>query len=118
LPYAARSAGQHWLRVRFEGDRLNAGSWAHAGRVTVFRESVASWYSDGGGTACGFRARYGVANRTLPSGTQVTFRCGGPSVTAVVDDRGPFVGGREWDLNENTAGALGFAGVGTVWSSI
>ena len=24
-------------------------------------------------------------------------------VTAVVDDRGPFVGGRDWDLNQNTA---------------
>jgi rare lipoprotein A (peptidoglycan hydrolase) len=38
-------------------------------------------------------------------------------VTAVVDDRGPYVGGREWDLNQNTARALGFGGVGTVWST-
>jgi rare lipoprotein A len=118
LPYVARNPGQRWLRVRFKGDRLNSGSWAHAGRLTVFRESVASWYSDGGGTACGFHAYYGVANRTLPCGTKVTFRSGGRSVTAVVDDRGPFVGGREWDLNQNTAGALGFGGVGSVWSSI
>jgi rare lipoprotein A len=118
LRYRPGSTGQHWLRVRFRGDRLNAGSWAHAGRLTVFRESVASWYTDGGGTACGFHAYYGVANRTLPCGTKVTFRSGGRSVTAVVDDRGPFVGGREWDLNQNTAGALGFGGVGTVWSSI
>jgi rare lipoprotein A (peptidoglycan hydrolase) len=42
---------------------------------------------------------------------------GGRTVTAVVDDRGPYVGGRQWDLNQNTAGALGFGGVGTVWSS-
>jgi rare lipoprotein A len=118
LPYAARNTGQRWLRVRFTGDRMNSGSWAHAGRLTVFRESVASWYTDGGGTACGFAAHYGVANRTLPCGTKVTFRSGGRSVTAVVDDRGVFVGGREWDLNQNTAGALGFGGVGTVWSSI
>jgi rare lipoprotein A len=117
--YRAGEMGQRWLRVRFQGDRLNSGSWAHAGRVTVFRESVASRYTDGGGTACGFHAYYGVANRTLPCGTKVTFRSGsgGRTVTAVVDDRGPFVGGREWDLNQNTAGALGFGGVGTVWSS-
>jgi rare lipoprotein A (peptidoglycan hydrolase) len=103
--------------VRFTGDRLNSASWAHAGRVTVFRESVASWYTDGGGTACGFHAYYGVANRTLPCGTKVTFRYNGRSVTATVDDRGPFVGGRDWDLNQNTASALGFGGVGAVWSS-
>jgi rare lipoprotein A (peptidoglycan hydrolase) len=36
-------------------------------------------------------------------------------VTATVDDRGPYVGGRDWDLNQNTAAALGFGGVGTVW---
>ena len=38
-------------------------------------------------------------------------------MTATVDDRGPFVGGRTWDLNQNTAAALGFGGVGSVWSS-
>jgi peptidoglycan lytic transglycosylase len=116
--YSGASTGQHRLRVRFAGDRLNGASWAHAGQLTVFRESVASWYTDGGGTGCGFHAHYGVANRTLPCGTKVTFRSGGRTVTATVDDRGPFVGGREWDLNQNVAGALGFGGVGTVWSSI
>jgi hypothetical protein len=33
-------------------------------------------------------------------------------------DPGPYVGGREWDLNQNLAGALGFSGVDTVWSSL
>ena len=33
------------------------------------------------------------------------------------DDRGPVVAGRDWDLNQNTAGALGFGGVDAVWSS-
>jgi rare lipoprotein A len=118
LRYRGGSTGQRWLRVRFAGDRFNGATWAQSGRMTVFRESVASWYTDGGGTACGFHAYFGVANRTLPCGTKVTFRAGGHTVTAVVDDRGPFVGGREWDLNQNLAGALGFGGVGTVWSSI
>ena len=118
LHYSPGATGRHWLRVRFAGDRLNRGSWAHVGAVTVFRESLASWYSDGGSTACGFHAQFGVANKSLPCGTKVTFRNGGRTVNAVVDDRGPYVGGREWDLNQNTAGALGFGGVGTVWSSI
>jgi rare lipoprotein A (peptidoglycan hydrolase) len=85
--------------------------------MTVYREAGASWYSDGGSTACGFHAYYGVANRTLPCGTKVALRYNGRSVTATVDDRGPYVGGRDWDLNQNTASALGFGGAGTVWSS-
>lgn len=105
------------LRVRFRGDRLNSRSVRGAGKVTTFTESIASWYSDGGATACGFHAGMGVANRSLPCGTKVTFRYRGRTVTATVDDRGPYVGGRTWDLNQNTAGALGFGGVGTVWAT-
>jgi rare lipoprotein A len=117
LRYTPGGTGQQWLHVQFAGDRHNVGSWARAGRVTVFRPSLASWFTDGGATACGFHAYYGVANKSLPCGTKVTFRYGGRSVTATVEDRGPYVGGREWDLNQNTAAALGFGGVGTVWSS-
>jgi rare lipoprotein A len=117
LRYAAGGAGQQPIRVRFAGDRLNGRSTTGAGQLTVFRPSEASWYDDGGNTACGFHAEYGVANRSLPCGTKVEFRLGGRSVNATVDDRGPYVGGRDWDLNQNTAGALGFWGVGQVWSS-
>jgi hypothetical protein len=117
LRLAAGGPSSQTLRVRFAGDPLNARTTKGAGRLTVFTASVASWYSDGGATACGFHAQYGVANKGLPCGTHVKFRYGGRTVTATVDDRGPFVGGREWDLNQNTAGALGFGGVGTVWAS-
>ena len=48
----------------------------------------------------------------------MTFHYHGRTVTATVDDRGPFVAGRDWDLNQSTAGALGFGGVDTVWASI
>lgn len=118
LRYRAPGSGGQWLRVMFAGDRANTGTSAVAGLLSVFRPSVASWYDDGGATACGFHAGYGVANKDLPCGTRVSFHYGGRSVTAVVDDRGPYVGGREWDLNQNTAAALGFDGVGTVWSSL
>lgn len=117
LRYVAAAAGRARIRVRFAGDRLNGRSIASAGQLTVYREAGASWYNDGGNTACGFHAQYGVANRTLPCGTTVALHYNGRSVTATVDDRGPFVGGRDWDLNQNTAAALGFGGVGTVWSS-
>jgi rare lipoprotein A len=117
LRYTPSSGFGRRLRVRFGGDRANAASITPAGQLTVYNESVASWYDDGGNTACGFHAGLGVANRSLPCGTKVKFRYGGRSVTAVVDDRGPFVGGRDWDLNQNTAAALGFQGVATVWST-
>jgi rare lipoprotein A len=109
--------GTEWLRVRFSGDRVNAKSTASVGSVSTYSPSIASWYSDGGSTACGFHAYYGVANKSLPCGTKVQFEYGGRTVTATVDDRGPYVGGRTWDLNQNTAGALGFGGVGTVWAA-
>lgn len=115
LRYVPRAGTDRRLRVRFAGDRRNARTTRAAGRVTVFARSIASWYEDGGQTACGFHAGLGVANRTLPCGTKVTFRHAGRTVTATVDDRGPYVGGRDWDLNQATAAALGFAGVGPVW---
>jgi hypothetical protein len=109
--------GAERLRVRFAGDATSAGTEASAGTLTVYQQTVASWYNDAGGTACGFHAGLGVANKSLPCGTKVTFVYGGHRVTATVDDRGPFVAGRTWDLNQTTAAALGFGGVATVWSS-
>ncbi len=117
LRYAGDDASK--LRVHFTGDRQNTRAAKPAGNLTVFEPAMASWYYDGtGATACGFQAHYGVANRTLPCGTKVTFRNGSHEVTATVDDRGPFVSGRTWDLGINTRNALGFVGVGSIWSSI
>jgi rare lipoprotein A len=113
---AATGIGRR-LRVLFKGDRGNARSVDAAGAMTVYQPSLASWYQDGGSTACGFHAGLGVANKSLPCGAKVRFRHAGHTVTATVDDRGPYVGGRDWDLNQNTAAALGFDGVGTVWST-
>lgn len=117
MRYRPRGLGQLPLRVRFAGDSANAAASRPAGSVTVYHQSVASWYYDGGTTACGFHAYYGVANVSLPCGTVVSFDYGGRVVRAVVDDRGPYVGGRTWDLNENTSAALGMGGVASVWSS-
>lgn len=117
LRYRPSGAGQVPLRIRFAGDRTNAAASSDVGTLTVYQQEVASWYDDAGHTACGFHAYYGVANLSLPCGARVSFDYGGRSVQAVVDDRGPYVGGRTWDLNQNTAAALGFGGVGAVWSS-
>ena len=116
--YRPVSGTDRHLRVVFGGDRANARVTAGAGAVTLYEPAVASWYEDGGSTACGYHAGLGVANRTLPCGTKVRLRHAGRTVTATVDDRGPYVYGRDYDLNQTTAAALGFAGVGTVYASV
>src|SRR5437763_12228961 len=91
--YAPHGLANEPLRVTVGGGSRSAKASARAGSLTSYRESVASWYDDGGGTACGFHADYGVANRTLPCGSRIMFIRGGHKVLAVVDDRGPFLRG-------------------------
>jgi len=118
---ATHAPGSQRLRVRFAGDRRNAGTRAAAGTLQTYRASLASWYGlYGGALACGGTLGYdtqGVANKYLPCGTKVTLRYHGREVTVPVIDRGPYVGGREWDLTGATARSLGFEGVGVVWST-
>ena len=83
--------------------------------------SVASVFTDYGlGLACGGvlgRQQLGVAHKTAPCGTLITFDYAGRSLTVPVIDRGPYVAGREWDLTGATAAALGFPGLGRIeWS--
>jgi hypothetical protein len=73
----------------------------------------ATWYGPGlygNRTACGGRLRrgtLGVAHKTLPCGTQVTFYHHGRFVTVAVIDRGPFRRGVSWDLTAATAQRIG-----------
>lgn len=89
--------------------------------LTVYRGSVASWYGGAGEygrrTACGVKLTshtIGVANKTLPCGTQVAIYFDGRTMVVPVIDRGPYVRGRDWDLTAATAKALGFDGVATI----
>jgi peptidoglycan lytic transglycosylase len=123
--FGARIASVHLgalrLRVRVAGGRGHHLPHVPAGTLLAYRPTLASWYAlYGGGLACGGTLGYetlGVANRTLPCGTRVTLRYRGRKVTVPVIDRGPYVGGREWDLTGATARRLGFEGVGVVWST-
>ena len=115
--------GRYRLRVRFRGDRLNAGAGSRLGRVSVYRPAAASWYGPGlygNALGCGGRLgtrTLGVAHKTLPCGTKVTLRYRGRSVTVPVVDRGPYAGGREFDLTAATKQRLGFGSTGTVWTT-
>jgi hypothetical protein len=123
--------GRYRMRVRLVGPTV-VGAAAGirppaplrlAGRVTVYRQSFASWYGPGfmgGRTACGQTldaGTLGVANKTLPCGTKVRFFYHGRSVTARVVDRGPYVAGREWDLTPAVKERLGFPSTGAVWTT-
>jgi hypothetical protein len=118
--WKASGAGTEKVRVRAGSDRIAAGSGDVAGKVTVFRSAGASWYGPGlygNPVACGGTLQpgtVGVANKSLPCGTKLTFRYGHKEVTAKVIDRGPFVAGREFDLTEALKNTLGFPDVGTV----
>jgi rare lipoprotein A len=100
------------VRVRGAGRRL--------GRMHVYRWAIASWYGPGlygnplgcGGTL--YPGRIGVAHKTLPCGARLTLRRGNRTVRARVIDRGPYVGGREFDLTEATAQRLRFTGHGPI----
>lgn len=93
------------------------------GRAYVFRRSYASYYGPGlygGGLACGGRLTprtVGVAHKTLPCGTRVTFKVGRRVVTARVIDRGPYIAGRDWDLTAALKRKLGFGSTGPVYAT-
>jgi rare lipoprotein A len=96
------------------------GAATRIGRVNAYRETSASWYGPGlygNRLSCGGRltpGRLGVAHKSLPCGAKVTLRKGDRTVRVRVIDRGPYVGGREFDLTEATARRLHFHGHGAL----
>lgn len=90
-----------------------SGDWIYVGASTYGIGDGFLW----GTTASGdivTPTSMGVAMKTVPLGTTIEITYNGRTCTAVVNDRGPFVGGREIDLQPAVANALGFSGVGTV----
>jgi len=99
-------------RTSSSSSRSTSGSGWKSARV--------SWYGPGfyGNTMAGggklTPTSMVVAHRTLSFGTKIQFQYNGKTCTATVQDRGPHIAGREFDLGPGTASALGFSGVGTV----
>jgi rare lipoprotein A len=120
------ATGRYVLRARVRRTmtapvRLRAGDVARRlGRLNVYRYANASWYGPGlygNRLGCGGRlapGRLGVAHKSLPCGSRVTLRHRGRSVRVRVIDRGPYVGGREYDLTQATARKLRFRGHGAI----
>jgi rare lipoprotein A len=120
--WGAKKPGEYRLRARFAGDDLNRGA-RQKDKANVYRETVASHYGSGfygSKTACGQtlgKKMLGVANKTIPCGTKVTFYRKGREIKVPVIDRGPFVHGRDWDLTNAAAKKLKVNGVQKVWST-
>jgi rare lipoprotein A (peptidoglycan hydrolase) len=94
-----------------EGD--TGGSWRYDREV--------SWYGPGfygNRTACGqtyTKSIMGVAHRSLPCGTKVSFKYGSRVITVPVIDRGPYVAGRNWDLSAAACRALSHCFTGPIY---
>lgn len=112
--------GAYRLRAYVVHDRRLRASVSVARRLSAFHAAVASYYGPGlygGALACGGTLEpgtLGVAHKTLPCGARVKLRYHGRSVTVPVVDRGPYVGGRDFDLTAATKARLGFPDVGVL----
>jgi hypothetical protein len=107
----SEDGGSQLLQSSSQPDALPGGA---ARKEVLARMSAraATWYGPGfygRRTACGVwlrRATQGVAHRSLPCGTPVSFYHRGRLRTVAVIDRGPFVRGVVWDLTAATARSL------------
>ncbi len=90
-----------------------------APRETDVRTMVASYYANvlkGNPTASGEPyepRRYTAAHKSLPLGTELRVAYGGQAVEVVVNDRGPFIAGRDIDLSLAAAREIGLTTPGT-----
>lgn len=87
-------------------------------------DAVCSWYGpgfDGNGTASGQLFNeddFTCASRTLPFGTVLALSNSERRIVVYVNDRGPFISGRDLDLSRAAAEALGVGGVATVHAEV
>lgn len=77
--------------------------------------SYYGWELAGSPTASGVPfdpTAYTAAHKTLPFGTKLLVTYYGNSVVVTVNDRGPFVYGRDLDLSQGAAEAIGLTAAG------
>ena len=100
----------------------SSSSSSSAAPAASYTYVEASMYGEGDGLMYGTTASgdtltptsMGVAMKTMPLGTIIEITYNGRTVTAFVNDRGPYSGNRQIDMQPAVASALGFSGVGTV----
>lgn len=124
--WKAAGGGRYDLRAILHGaasaSAKGSGASAPTTATIVHKKSKATWFGpedNGTETACGVKLTstvLGVAHRSLPCGTQVSFLFHGRRLTVPVIDRGPYRDGVDWDLTIGAADKLGFTdtGLGTI----
>lgn len=89
-------------------------------KQTVSKSALVSVYGPGlwgNKTSSGIRLVKGdhiIANKVMRFGTKCTFHYRGRTAYGVVQDRGPFVSGRTFDLEQSLASQLNITGLATV----
>ncbi|WP_240432546.1 septal ring lytic transglycosylase RlpA family protein [Rubrobacter indicoceani] len=82
------------------------------------QQMTATWYGPGfeGATTSSGEVfdpyGYTAAHKELPFGTRLLVTYNGESVVVVINDRGPFIEGRDLDLSQGAAEAIGLIAVG------
>jgi rare lipoprotein A (peptidoglycan hydrolase) len=120
LKWRAKKVGSRRIRLEFAGSDQQTPANRGLGYANVYRSAMASWYGPGlygNKLGCGGHlspSTIGVAHKHLPCGTKLTLRYKGHTVRATVVDRGPFVGGREFDLTAATKQKLHFGSTGRI----
>lgn len=113
IPFAIATVQPHTERTYLVPTH-QPRSYRSLGRVEAM---VCSWYGpgfNGRTTASGqvFNEEdLTCASKTLPFGTRLALSFKGQRVIVVVNDRGPFIAGRDLDLSKAAARELGFSGV-------
>ncbi len=87
--------------------------------ASIAHAEIGSWYGRESGPRTASGERFDpnamtAAHRTLPFGTRVRVCRAGRCVVVRVNDRGPFVRGRDIDLSQGAAALIGIDGVGFV----
>lgn len=119
---AASTSASSTASAANTASNANAAANSTATSSASYTYVLASMYGAGDGFMYGTTANgdtvtptsMGVAMKTMPLGTVIELSYNGRTCRAVVNDRGPYVGNRQIDLQPAVAAALGFDGVGTV----
>jgi rare lipoprotein A (peptidoglycan hydrolase) len=113
-------ADSYWYYWSSESSQYSAGSqYAGASQYGAGDVMVASYYGyelAGSLTASGepFDPEgYTAAHKTMPLGTELQVSYGGNSVNVTVNDRGPYVAGRDLDLSQGAAETIGLTAAGS-----
>ena len=113
----SRTSAETTRRVAVSKKHTPFAPHKNADETQFAAHGVASFYTEGSKTASGEKFdthELTAAHRTLPFGTRlrVTNVATGRSVTVRVNDRGPFIPGREVDVSYSAAETLGMVGEG------